>query len=87
MHNMKSSKISAREREILSLIAYERNSKEIAQELYISEHTVLSHRKNLMLKMDVKNTAGLVRKAFEVGLLQLNALIQDCPEYRSTLVG
>ncbi len=70
--------ISPREQEILHLIAYEHNSREIAQELYISQHTVLSHRKNLMAKMDVKNTAGLVRKAFEYGYLQLRQQVAVC---------
>jgi len=49
--------LSSREKEVLTLIAYEHNSKEIAQELYISEHTVVSHRKNIMTKMDAKNTS------------------------------
>jgi len=63
--------ISPRELEILHLVAHERNTKEIAKELFISEHTVISHRKNLLIKMDVKNTAGLVRRAFEIGILQI----------------
>ena len=61
--------ITTREQEILHLIAWEHNSKEIAKELFISEHTVQSHRKNLMYKLDVKNTAGMIRKAFEIGIL------------------
>ena len=65
--------ISPREHEILYLIAFENSSKEIAKELYISEHTVITHRKNLLLKMEVKNTAGLIRKAFETGLFKVSA--------------
>ena len=65
-------RISSREQEVLELIAYEHNSKEIAQQLFISEHTVISHRKNLISKLDVRNTAGLVRRAFEIGLLKVN---------------
>jgi len=61
--------ISSREQQVLHLIAWEHNSKEIAKALYISEHTVLSHRKNLMSKLDVKNTAGMIRRAFEIGIL------------------
>lgn len=68
---MNSQHISNREREILQLIAFENSSKEIAQQLFISEHTVITHRKNLLHKMEVKNTAGLVRKGFEYGILQL----------------
>ncbi|MEE9374165.1 MAG: helix-turn-helix transcriptional regulator [Saprospiraceae bacterium] len=64
-------KISKREKEILRLIAYEYTAKEIASKLFISIHTVDSHRRNLLEKMKVKNTAGIVRKGFECGYLQL----------------
>lgn len=63
--------ISQREQEILILTAYEKTSKEIAHQLYISPHTVVTHRKNLMTKLKVKNAAGMVRKAFEMGILSL----------------
>lgn len=63
--------ISPRERTVLQLVAHEKTTKEIAAELYISSHTALSHRKNLMEKLEVKNTAGLVRRAFELGFLSL----------------
>jgi len=62
--------ISKREHEILHLVAFQHSTKEIAKTLFISEHTVISNRKNLLLKMDVKNTAGLVRKVFELGFLK-----------------
>ena len=57
--------ISSRELEVLHLVAFEFSSKEIASQLFISTHTVLSHRKNLLEKLEAKNTAGLIRKAFE----------------------
>ncbi len=63
--------ISGREKEILRLVAYEHTTKEIANQLYISTHTVISHRKNLMIKLNAKNTAGLVRKGYETGVLAL----------------
>jgi len=63
--------ITAREREVLSLISYEYTSKEIASSLFLSTHTVDSHKKNLKVKLDVKNTAGLVRRGFELGILQI----------------
>ena len=63
--------ISQREREVLDLIAYEYSTKEIAQKLFISQHTALSHRKNLLQKFGVRNTAGLIRKAFEYRILTL----------------
>ena len=58
-----------REKEVLFLIAHEYTIKEIARHLFISHHTAISHRKNLMKKWDVRNTAGLVRKGFELGHL------------------
>lgn len=64
--------ITAREKEVLELIAYEYTTNEIASELYISNHTVISHRKNLLQKMRVKNVAGLIRRGFESGLLLVN---------------
>ncbi|MEE9371963.1 MAG: helix-turn-helix transcriptional regulator [Saprospiraceae bacterium] len=67
--------ISSREKEVLHLVAHEYSSKQIAAQLFISDHTVMSHRKNLMIKLDVKNTAGMVRKGFEKGLLQLSQSI------------
>ena len=68
---MYQSTISPREQEVLRLIAYENTSQEIASKLYISSHTANSHRKNLMEKLHVKNTAGLVRRGFELGLIAL----------------
>ena len=64
--------ISQREQEILTLIANEYRTYEIAQMLYISTHTVQTHHKNLLEKMEVKNVAGLIRKSFEMGYLKLH---------------
>lgn len=58
-------KLSERELEVLNLICQELSSQEIAGKLFISFHTVESHRANLMQKAGVKNTAGLVRWAVE----------------------
>ena len=66
---MKTASPTKREREILHLIAYEHTTKEIAAQLYISYETVQTHRKNLLMKFQAKNTAGLVRRAFESRLL------------------
>ncbi|NQX43251.1 helix-turn-helix transcriptional regulator [Pedobacter steynii] len=51
-----------REREILKLIVEGKNSKTIAEELYISLHTVNSHRKNILNKAGVKTPLDLVRR-------------------------
>lgn len=64
--------ISNREKEILFLIAHELTAKEIASLLFISTHTVDTHRKNLMEKLKVRNSAGMVRRGFESGLLQIH---------------
>lgn len=58
-------KISRREAQILKLIVNEMTTPEIAGELFVSHHTVESHRKNLLMKLGARNTAGLVRIALE----------------------
>lgn len=63
-------KISRREKQVLNLIVWEKTTQEIAKELFISFGTVETHRKNLLNKLDVRNTAGLVRVALEHGLLE-----------------
>lgn len=60
--------LTKREEDVLRLIIDEKTTKEIAKELFISEKTVENHRSNLMLKLDVKNMAGLVKKAISLGL-------------------
>ena len=54
------SPLTTREMEILDLIVQEYSSKQIAAKLYISNHTVISHRKNMMEKLEVKSVVGLV---------------------------
>ncbi len=62
-------KLSRREKEVLNLIAKEHINQEIADILFISTKTVESHRNNLIQKLGVRNTAGLIRLAVEKGLL------------------
>jgi DNA-binding NarL/FixJ family response regulator len=62
-------KLTRREKEILQLITEEFTTDEIAAKLFISSTTVISHRKSLLRKLNAKNVAGLVKKAFEFGLL------------------
>ena len=64
--------LTKREIEILKLIASGYSNQEIANILYISYNTVDTHRKNIMHKLAIKNTAGLVRYAIEKGLISLN---------------
>ncbi|MCB0401750.1 MAG: response regulator transcription factor [Flavobacteriales bacterium] len=62
-------KLSRREKEVLQLIIDEYTTQEIADQLFITLSTVESHRANLLAKLDVRNTAGLVRVAIEKKLL------------------
>lgn len=62
-------KLTRREKEVLRLVVDEKTTDEIATELFIGKTTVISHRKNLLRKLNAKNTAGLVRAAFQFGLL------------------
>ncbi len=61
--------LTAREKEVLALIADGCTNTQIAEKLFISPLTVDSHRKNLLAKFSVKNTAAMVKLAFDHGLL------------------
>lgn len=61
--------LTAREIEVLALIAKEYTNQEIADLLFISPHTVVTHRRNLLQKFNAKNTAGLVNQASRYGML------------------
>lgn len=61
--------LSRREKEILKLIVDESTTSEIAEKLFISIGTVETHRRNMLNKLDVKNTAGLVRMAIQYNLI------------------
>ncbi|MCB0801491.1 MAG: response regulator transcription factor [Flavobacteriales bacterium] len=61
--------LTEREKDVLKLIAQELTSNEIAEKLFISHHTVESHRKNLIAKLGVRSVAGLVKYAVQIGLI------------------
>jgi len=61
--------LTKREYEVLKLIAKEFTTQEIADQLFLSKHTIESYRKNLISKLSVRNLAGLTRYAVEEGLL------------------
>ncbi|MBS1585813.1 MAG: response regulator transcription factor [Bacteroidetes bacterium] len=61
--------LTAREKEIIRLIASEKSNKEIAGTLFISEHTVEAHRKNIFRKTEAKSIVGLIKYAYENKLL------------------
>jgi DNA-binding NarL/FixJ family response regulator len=62
--------LSAREREVLQLIAEGRSTKEIAASLSLSVKTIETHRSRLMAKLGIHETAGLVRYAIRKGFIQ-----------------
>jgi DNA-binding CsgD family transcriptional regulator len=62
--------ITPKEKEVLGLLAQGLSSKEIAGRLFISFHTVESHRKNLRLKFGAKNSSELVMKASLIPIVQ-----------------
>lgn len=61
--------LSAREIEIITLISLEYSGKEISEQLFISMNTVETHRKNIMKKLQTKNTIGLVKYALKNNLI------------------
>ena len=61
--------LSERERDVLILVAKGKTNKEIADELNISIHTVMSHRKNITHKTGIKSVAGLTVYALLNNLL------------------
>lgn len=61
--------LTKREVEIVKMIAEELTNVEIGDRLHISPRTVDTHRRNLLQKLKVKNTAGLVKYALKHGLL------------------
>lgn len=61
--------LTRREKEVLQLIAEGLTNNQIAEQLFISPLTVDSHRKNLLTKLQVKNTASLIRLALEQQLI------------------
>ncbi|MBP2284668.1 DNA-binding NarL/FixJ family response regulator [Flavobacterium sp. CG_23.5] len=62
--------LTGREIEIITLISLEYSGKEISEQLYISINTVETHRKNIMKKLDLKNSIGLVKYAIKNNLVK-----------------
>ncbi len=69
MPPVRKSEVTKKELEILKLIATELTNAEIAVKLNNSPMTIITHRKNLLRKLGVKNTAGLIKYAMENGML------------------
>ena len=67
--------ISKRESEIIAEIALGLTNAQIAEKLYLSSHTVNTHRKNIMAKLGVKNTAGIVMYAVKTNIISPNKFL------------
>ncbi len=68
-------KISDREIQIIRMIAEGYSNKEIADKLFLSTHTVNTHRKNIMSKLGVNNTAGIVLFAVKENIISPNKFL------------
>ena len=61
--------LTPRELEVLKLIAEEFTTADISEQLHITINTVESHRRNLLTKFGARNSAGLIRRAMRLELL------------------
>ncbi len=68
--SMDQAQLTKREIEVLRLISEEFKNHEIAEKLFVSTRTVDTHRRNLLQKLEAKNTAGLVKYAIANGIIQ-----------------
>jgi len=62
--------LSKRELTILHLIAYELTDKEIGQQINLSHHTIKGYRQGMLAKFQVRKSVGLIRKAYDLGILK-----------------
>lgn len=67
--------LSERELEIITFIAEGLTNVQIAETLFLSAHTINTHRKNIMAKLGVKNTAGIVMYAVKTNLVSPNKFL------------
>jgi len=64
--------LSEREKEIIECLSEGMNTKAISDTLFISEHTVKTHRRNIMHKLRVKTSAELIKLAIERGIISID---------------
>lgn len=64
--------LSSREKEILVLVVKGLTNKEIAQKLFLSTHTIITHRRNIARKLEIHSTAGLTVYAIVNKLIELD---------------
>jgi DNA-binding CsgD family transcriptional regulator len=73
--NCEAVSITERELEIITLIAEGYTNVEIADKLFLSPHTVNTHRKNILQKLGVNNTAAIVMYAVKTQLVSPNKFL------------
>jgi DNA-binding NarL/FixJ family response regulator len=64
--------LSEREKEVLKLVVKGKSAQEMADELFLSIHTVYTHRKNILKKLSCKNATELLNYAMSKGLIESN---------------
>lgn len=72
-----SNSLSVREKEILTCVVKGQTNKEIAQSLFLSTHTVITHRRNIARKLEIHSTAGLTIYAIVNKLIELDDIKKD----------
>ncbi|WP_066223046.1 response regulator [Formosa haliotis] len=68
-HNVSENILSNKEKEVLELISQGLTTKDIAAKLFVSTRTIETHRANILKKLEVKNTAELIKKATQINLI------------------
>lgn len=69
--------LSLREKEILTCVVKGQTNKEIAQTLFLSTHTVITHRRNIVRKLEIHSTAGLTIYAIVNKLVEIDEIKKD----------
>jgi DNA-binding NarL/FixJ family response regulator len=76
-HDETETKLSPREKDVLRLLAKGLSNKEISEQLFISPHTVITHRKNITRKLNIKSVAGLLVYALINEIITVDEMQQD----------
>ena len=71
--------LSEREKEVLKLLVKGETAKEIASKLFISTHTVVTHRKNISAKLGIKTTSAMAIYAVSANLVTLDDILDSIP--------
>ncbi len=72
-HDEETVHLTLREKEVLNLVATGLSSKDVAEKLFISKRTVETHRNNIMQKLEVKNSAELIKYSIEHNLITIES--------------